>query len=205
MTGIIFATEEEAEPFLHGYSRGRFEGLTEGEATHDGNLLVSLTGSGKIKATLRTERLLQEHRLERLIHAGTCSSLSDKHEVGDVVAASQVFEGDRIELAAPTYPRMPLEVPFDDLPQGILVTQDHAIKGDSEQTYWQRIADLIDMTGYAVAFVSATHGVPCHIVKVVSGRIGVEDPNLKRTLETAHQGLARWLTQALERSENTDN
>lgn len=198
MTGIIFATEEEAGPFLHDYRRGRFEGLTEGETQHDDDVLVSLTGSGKIKATLRTERLLQAHGLDRIIHVGTCSSLNENLKVGDVVAASQVFEGDRIELAAPTYPRMPLDVPFEKLAQGTLVTQDHSIQGDSEQTYWQRIADLVDMTGYAVAFVSAMHGVPCHIVKVVSGRVGQEDPNLKRTLETAHQSIANWLTSALD-------
>lgn len=193
MTGIIFATEEEARPFLHGYRRGRFEGLTEGETQHDDEILVSLTGSGKIKATLRTERLLQRFKLSRLLHAGTCVSLSDKLEVGRIAVASQVFEGDRIELAAPNYPRMPLDVPFEDLARGTLVTQDHTIQGASEQTYWQRIADMVDMTGYAVAYVAATHGIPCHIVKVVSGTIGREDEQLKRTLETVHQALGSWL------------
>ena len=198
MTGIIFATEEEARPFLHAYRRGRFEGLSEGETQHDDNVLVSLTGSGKIKATLRTERLLQQFRLHRLLHVGTCTSLSDSLQVGSLVAAAQVFEGDRIELAAPTYPRMPLEAPYEDLPKATLVTQDHTIQADSEHTYWQRIADLIDMTGYAVAYVSAMHGVPCHIVKVVSGRVGKEDPQLRRTLEHAHQAMCSWLVDLLE-------
>src|SRR5690606_28763374 len=132
-------------------------------------------------------------RPARIIHVGTCTSLSEELKVGDVVAASQVFEGDRIELAAPTYPRMPLEVPFEDVPRATLVTQDHTIQGDSEHTYWQRIADMVDMTGYAVAYVSAMHGVPCNIVKVVSGQVGREDAQLKRTLEQAHQAMSSWL------------
>src|SRR5690606_20438374 len=111
----------------------------------------------------------------------------------------QVFEGDRIELAAPTYPRMPLEAPFEGLTTGTLVTQDHTIQGASEHTYWQRIADVIDMTGYAIAYVSAMHGVPCHIVKVVSGLIGREDAQLKRTLEQAHQSMSAWLSKELDR------
>lgn len=204
MTGIIFATEEEAKAFLHAYRRGRFEGMTEGETQHDGDVLISLTGSGKIKATLRTERLLQDFRLERIIHAGTCTSLSDDLKVGDLVAAAQVFEGDRIELAAPTYPRMPLEVPFSDIPRATLVTQDHTIQGASEHTYWQRIADMIDMTGYAVAYVAAMHGLPCHIVKVVSGRIGEEDAQLKRTLEHAHQTMSAWLVHEIDRVKTGD-
>lgn len=199
MTGIIFATEEEARPFLHSYRRGRFEGLTEGDVLQDDHILVSLTGSGKIKATLRTERLLQAHRLSRIVHAGTCTSLSDSLKVGDLVAAAQVFEGDRIELAAPTYPRMPLETPFEKVTQATLVTQDHNIQGDSERTYWQRIADLTDMTGYAVAYVAAMHGVPCHIVKVVSGQIGREDDHLKKTLDQAHHRIAEWLVQEVEK------
>lgn len=198
MTGIIFATEEEARPFLRSYRRGRFEGLSEGDALQDDLILVSLTGSGKIKATLRTERLLQRHKLDRVLHAGTCTALSEAHKVGDLVAASQVFEGDRIELAAPTYPRMPLETPFEKLPHATLVTQDHNIQGASERTYWQRIADLTDMTGYAVAYVSAMHGIPCHIVKVISGQIGLEDNQLKRTLDQAYQRLGEWLVREVE-------
>jgi nucleoside phosphorylase len=94
---------------------------------------------------------------------------------------------------------MPLEMPFEDLTGGTLVTQDHTIQGASEHTYWQRIADVTDMSGYAVAYVAAMHGVPCHIVKVVSGQIGREDAQLKRTLEQAHQTMSAWLTTELER------
>ncbi len=201
MTGIIFATEEEARPFLHAYRRGRFEGIAEGETQHDDELLVSLTGSGKIKATLRTERLLRQYKVGRILHVGTCTSLSDDYKPGDIVAAAQVFEGDRIELAAPTYPRMPLETPFDNLPRATLVTQDHTIQPGSEHTYWQRIADMIDMTGYAVAYVSAMHGTPCHIVKVVSGRIGAEDAQLKRTIEQANQTMSSWLMKEVSRQQ----
>lgn len=199
MTGIIFATEEEAQPFLRQYERGRLEGLSEGESAQDDLILVAITGIGKIKATLRTERLLQRHKLERILHTGTCTALKEEFEIGKLVAASQVFEGDRIELAAPTYPRMPLDVPFDGLKQGTLVTQDHLVIGQSEQTYWQRIADISDMTGYAIAYVTATYGIPCHIVKVVTGRLNTQDSQLRKTLTTAHETIARFLLSEIKR------
>jgi nucleoside phosphorylase len=198
MIGIVFATLDEARPFLQNFKRGRFDGLTEGETFHDDDFLVSLTGIGKIKATLRTERLLQRYHPEMLIHAGTCTTLSDDLKVGTLVAASQVFEGDRIELAAPTYPRMPLDTPFKNLPGGTLVTQDHTVQGQSELSYWQRIAEMSDMTSYAVAYVAATHGVPCHILKVVSGHIQREDKNLRKTLATAYNTLSDFLVRALD-------
>ncbi len=198
MLGIVFSTIEEAQPFLNKYERGRFDGIAEGESQHDNRCLVSIIGVGKIKAALRTERLLGTYKLERLVHSGTCTALVDEFKVGTIIAASQVFEGDRIELSAPTYPRMPLTVPFNTIDQGTLVTQDHTVKGATELSYWQRIADVSDMTGYAVAYVSATYGVPCHIVKIVTGRMGVEDKHLRKTLVTSYKKISEFLLGSID-------
>ncbi len=198
MIGIVFATEEEANPFLSRYQRGRFSGLSDGETLVDDQLLVSLTGVGKIKATLRTERLLQNYRLTRLLHVGTCTALLEDLKSGMLVAASQVFEGDRVELATPTYPRMPLDVPFHDLPPVTLVTQDHTVQGQEERSYWQRIADISDMSGYAIAYVAATHGVPCHIVKVVTGHFQSQNKNFRKTLTSACQTMADFLLKEIK-------
>lgn len=204
MTGIIFASEEEALPFLSQYKRGRFEDLREGDTQYDDDVFITLTGLGKIKSTLRTERFLQSNRPERIFHPGTCTALNDDYGVGDLVAANQVFEGDRIELAAPTYPRMPLEVPFDSLTVGTLVTQDHVAQDRSEKSYWQRIADMSDMTGYAVAFVAATHGIPCHIVKVVTGHIDDEDRQFRRNRSESFETMAAFLLGQLEKLSNAE-
>ncbi|ARA93517.1 MAG: 5'-methylthioadenosine nucleosidase [Bacteroidetes bacterium] len=193
MIGVVFATEEEAQPFLKHYERGRFDTVAEGETQHDDDLLVSIIGTGKIKATLRTERLLQRFRLKHLLHVGTCTALTDRFPVGSLVAVNQVLEGDRIELAAPSYPRMPLVVPFEDLNAGTLVTQDHTVRGQQEHSYWQRIADVSDMTGYAVAYVAATHGVPCSVVKAVAGQFQVQDEDVRKTREAAYATVARFL------------
>ncbi len=199
MTGIIFASEEEASPFLSQYKRGRFEDLREGETQYDDEILVTLTGLGKIKSTLRTERFLQTNHPDRIFHPGTCTALNEDYELGELVAANQVFEGDRIELAAPTYPRMPLDVPFDALTVGTLVTQDHVAQDRSERSYWQRIADMSDMTGYAVAFVSATHGIPCHIVKVVTGHIDDENKLFRKNRSDSFETMASFLLTQLEK------
>jgi nucleoside phosphorylase len=198
MIGVIFATEEEAQPFLERYERGRFDGLTEGEAYHDEHTLVTITGQGKIKATFRTERLLQEYRLSHLVDAGGCTTLSDDIAPETIVGVRQVFEGDRIELAAPTYPRMPLATPFGALDTYTLVTQDHTPREAKERSYWQRIAELTDMKAYAVAYVAAMHGVPCACMKVVTGALQSEDLFLRRTLDGAYTNLAERLVSELK-------
>lgn len=196
MIAFVFATEREARPFLKKYERGRFDGLPEGEMASDDHILATITGVGKIKAALRTERLLRSEKFSRIVHPGTCTSLNPDFQLGAIVGASQVFEGDRIELSAPTYPRMPLEVPFE-IETGTLVTQDHSPLEESEQSYWQRIADLSDMTGYAVAYVAATYGIPCNIVKVVTGFMYKENEKLQQTLEKAHESMTDFLIDQL--------
>jgi nucleoside phosphorylase len=197
MIAILFATHQEARPFLKQYERGRFDGLHEGETVSDDHILVSVIGVGKIKAALRTERLLQSEKIDQLLHPGTCTSLNADFGLGRLVGTSQVFEGDRIELSAPTYPRLPLEIPVESMPSGTLVTQDHIPSEASEQSYWQRIADFSDMTGYAVAYVTATYGIPCYIVKVVTGMMYAQNDNLQRTLDRAYETLATFLLEYL--------
>ena len=198
MIAIVFANEREAEPFLKNYQRGRFEGVREGEITQDSQFIVTITGPGKIKATLITERLLQTEHVKRLIHPGACSSLSEDPKTGNVYGITQVFEGDRVELSAPTYPRMPLEVPFSDISGATLVTQDHTPDESSEQSYWQRIADLRDNTSYAVAYVAATHGVPCHVVKVALGLPVTKHARLDTPQKEALDQFSHYLIGQLE-------
>jgi len=138
-------------------------------------VLVTVTGPGKIKATLGTERFLRQHDVNVLVHAGAAAALADELEIGTLVGATFVLEGDRVALDTPTYPRMPLDLPFDLSTEGTLVSQDHTDDEDAEErSYWERLADLRDETGYAVAYVAAQHGIPCHIVKGITHRAGAE-------------------------------
>lgn len=198
MTGILFASLEEGRAFIDRYERGRFDDLTEGDSHHDDDIAVAITGSGKVKATLRTERFLRTYAVDRIVEAGLCTSLKPNVAAGTIVAIDQVFEGDRIELAAPSYPRMPLEVLDAGLPSGTLVTQDHLVGDSEEQSYWQRIADFVDSSGYAVAYVAATHGVPSSIIKVVGGYLNGSASEVRSVRSRAADALATYLISQIE-------
>lgn len=173
MFGILFTTRDEASVFIDQYPDDRFDALEKGTPVHVDNVLVATSGPGKINAALTTERLLRAHELTALVHSGTCTALDESLSIGTVVGASFVLEGDRVELDDPTYPRMPLECPFDVSTEGTLVSQDftghrnETEEGSPELSYWERLADVRDGTGYAVAYVAAQHGIPCHIAKAV--------------------------------------
>jgi len=196
MIGIVFASEAEAAAFVARYGRGRFDGIAEGESQFDDDILVSIVGVGKIKATLRAERLLQEYRLTRIIHMGACLTLADEPAIGEIIAAEQVFEGDRVELAAPSYPRMPIDTAFDKLKAYRIVTQDRLVDGADEVGYWQRLAHVTDTTAYPLAYVSATHGVPLDIAKVVSGKAG-EKRTEAAEVARGYEALAEFVIAAL--------
>ncbi len=198
MIGLAFTTEEAAAPFLKQYRHGRLGEVAEGEHTYDDDVLVAITGIGKIKATLRTERLLQRHSLDRLIHPGTCTALTGELPAGAVVGITHVLEGDRIQLSAPSYPRMPLDQPVDTEAEGTLVTHDHGIGNQDELSYWQRIADLSDSTGYAIAYVAAQHGIPCTLLMVPTGRVLDENEDFRQRLADARQTLASALIKQID-------
>jgi len=193
MIGIVFTTTEEAHPFVDRYGEGRFSELGADRPMLDDDVLVSVSGTGKIRAALHAERLCRDYDLESLVHVGTASALSDELEPRTLVGVTFVLEGDRIELDAPSYPRMPLDCPFDTDAEGTLVTQDHVIDESGDKSYWQRIADVNDTTGYALAYVAAQHGVPCHMAKVVTGHVGAENPSFQADREYAQQAIADLL------------
>ena len=196
MLGIIFATPEEAAPFVEQHAGGRPDELEEGQPMEVGEVLVVVTGPGKIKATLGTERFLRQYDLDTLVHAGGATALTDEVDLGTLVGATFVLEGDRVALDAPAYPRMPLDRPGDLSTEGTLVSQDHTSTDADEQSYWERLADVRDDTGYAVAYVAAQHGTSCHIVKGITDRVGAEvDPAQQKTV---HAAVAAFLRRQLE-------
>lgn len=196
MLAIVYTSAADAASLLERFAAGRLTGLDEGNIVQHDETLLLVTGVGKVKATLYTERLLQQFDVNHLLHVGMTTALDDAIEVGTLVAANAVLEGDRISLTAPSYPQMPLSTP-DDLPTGRLVTHDHAADGDAENGYWQRLADMSDTTGYAVAYVAAQHGVSCHVVKAVTGRLGADPDDFQETLSAARDALADFVLQTV--------
>jgi nucleoside phosphorylase len=196
MLGIVFTTPREASTFVAHYTDGPAPTVERGTPISVADLTVAVTGVGKINATLATERLLRTHTLDTLIHAGTCVSLNPDLAPETVFGASFVLEGDRVELDDPTYPRMPLDCPLDVAQDGTLVTQDHPSDAE-EQSYWERLADARDHTGYAVAYVAAQHGTTCHIVKAVTGS-AEGTPETDPDVRTAEENVIAALQQFLQ-------
>jgi len=195
MTGILFTSAEEAAPFVEEYGETRLQRISQGEFIAIGDDIMGILGIGKIKATLSTERFLREYNVDRVVHVGTCLALSDGYDVGTLVGASFVLEGDRVRLDTPSYPRMPLECPYETDAMCTMVTQDHAIADDEERTYWARLADVNDTSSYAVAYVAARRA---QYVRSSSSAMALRMSTIRRVMPSRMSPLrtecpAMWL------------
>jgi len=196
MLGLVFSTRASAQSFMDQSASGRLDAPEAGQHVKVKGGVVVVTGPGKIHATLRTERFLQRHDPDLVLHAGWAVALGDELEPGTLVGASFVLEGDRVALHDPTYPRMPLELLPGLSHDGTLVSQDHTDDTSAEQaSYWERIADMRDDTGYAVAYVAAQHGVPCHIVKGITHRASEASDTARKS--DVNEKIATRLREAL--------
>jgi nucleoside phosphorylase len=203
MTGILFTSAEEAAPFVEEYGETRLQRISQGEFVAIGDDIMGILGIGKIKATLSTERFLREYNVDRVVHVGTCLALSDGYDVGTLVGASFVLEGDRVQLDTPSYPRMPLECPYETDAMCTMVTQDHAIADDEERTYWARLADVNDTSSYAVAYVAAQNGVPCHVAKAVTSQFGVDSGTFQDDRRNGYNRIASFLQTDVLKQDHT--
>ena len=140
MTGIVFATREEARPLLE-------RGLPPG-------VEVSVCGMGMEAAQATTEELV-EKGAARIINAGVCGALKDGISRGSVHRISRVALEDGS---------------FLDLEDGglRLATVEKPVFEPGRRRELAAFADLVDMEGYAVTRVCRERGVPCILVKGIT-------------------------------------
>lgn len=144
MTGILFATEMEARPFLD-------RGVPAGVA-------VEISGMGREAARIATERLIREKGCTAVINAGVCGTLNNRLERGAVY---------RVSLASHETLKAAVNV---GIGFGLkkLVTVDEPVFQADRKRELAKQGDLVDMEGYAVALVCEQHGVPCILIKGVT-------------------------------------
>lgn len=189
MIAFVFPTTEDLRTVLAALGGGPSDEIEAGVPVRWSDAVLLATGIGKINATLQTERLLQRYDVSRVVQVGRCTALGDALNLGTLVGATHVVEGDRQSLANAAYPRMPLDPPDGVDAEGTVVTQDHT---SDDPSYWQRIGDAGDASAYAVAFVAAQHGVPCQVALVVTARHG-DDSDAERDVAAAQERLASFV------------
>lgn len=144
---------------------------TRQEAEHlSADLPILLTGIGRINTVAALTEVLADVKPTSVINIGTAGSLgsaSGVHRVGSVLLHDFSHSAVADLTGGVAYPPITLA---DDGP--VLATGDLFVEDSATRVRLAEIADLVDMEGYAVAWVARRHGVPVELIKLVSDPAG---------------------------------
>ena len=199
MIGILFATEEEAAPFL-GLSRAikvDHTPLKIYQSPDNPLLLISVSGIGKVAAAVTSCALIREFGALEIVNAGVCGALrsGSQFEPGQLLCITSAVEGDHGALGRQPEPLISDGRMDWDLPAARLVTSDRAVFDLERRAALAVIADLVDMEGAAIARVAAMYNTPWTMIKGVTDAAGPGDretlkDNLTMVSETI--GAVLW-------------
>jgi adenosylhomocysteine nucleosidase len=207
MIGVLFATGEEAQPFL---TLGRAVSLDATplplyEIGLRTGVLVTVSGVGKVAAAIACQMLIREYQCIRVINAGACGALNahKAFQPGSIHGIDTVLEGDHSykdkagqTLSCPQAWRPAM------LPAARLVTCDQPVFDQLRRDALAATADLVDMEGAAVARVAELFNTPWTLIKGVTDTAGPgERQNLQRNLPRVCGEMAKILWQEIRESQ----
>ncbi|WP_319525160.1 hypothetical protein [uncultured Desulfosarcina sp.] len=208
--GILFATRQEAEPFLALIAATPLAGplplFTVPETIHPA-CVVAVSGMGKVAAALAAAHLVQKHRATLLISAGLCGRLTaDKNwAVGDRLRIESAVEGDCDRFGGPEA-AVDCDLSwFPDLKAARLVTCDRPVFETGWRGQLATAGDVADMEGAAVARTALFYGISCAMVKGISDcadTAGRKD--IARNIAAVSENIAETLVQELKRNANDE-
>jgi len=176
MTGVLFATQMEAQPFI---DRG----------VPDGVVVEVAEEMGLEAARIAAEKLV-EKGCTSIINAGVCGALNNRLERGAVYRVSMVSH-EKLKAAVNVGVGLGLKR---------LVSVDEPVFGTARKRELSGYGDLVDMEGYAVARVCEEHSVPCILIKGVTDfgdGNGKED--IQKHIEPVSQTVAEAILRCLEK------
>lgn len=202
MIAVLYATRQEADPFLKTVQAAPLPGFNDRYVDAKGQLVIGISGMGPAKAAACTRQLLTAQPVGLLVNAGIAGALHD----GAAYRPGTVFQVNRVsfETAQDTEMDLPLRTgaPWPHLPAVGLVTVDQPVFEFERRQMLARHAALVDMEGAMVAKVAHERGVSCHLLKAVSDSASPGDkkqlwenlPRVCRQLATSLQDGLEQLT-----------
>ena len=143
MIGIIFATSEEAAPFL--------------ESKPPSNVLVEISGIGLESARVCSERLIQKG-VKAIVNPGICAGLHNRVKRGSVYRIASVVT-EELKAAVNVGIGVGLKK---------LISVEEPLHNNEKRKEYAKDYDLLDMEGYAVARVCEKNNIPCLLLKAVT-------------------------------------
>jgi adenosylhomocysteine nucleosidase len=185
MIGVIFATMAEAGPFLS---------LSQAIQIDDRpfrvfqvptrlKLLVTVSGMGKVAASLACQAQIREFKADEIVNAGACGALQSGpgYTSGAIFCIATAVEGDHEVIGQPPQPIISDGKIDWDQRAARLITCDRPVFDDAQRQALSATADLVDMEGAAIARTAAMYQTPWTMIKGITDAAGPSD---RATLNT---------------------
>jgi nucleoside phosphorylase len=203
MIALIFATQQEARPFL-ALSQAEpcaAQPFQRFQTPLRPGLQIVISRIGKVAAAAACQAMIATHGAQRIVNAGACGLLADSLglSVGQLVRITTAQEGDH-----EVFGKRPAPVPCEnqigaDLPPTRLVTCDRPVFDHHRRNACSRLGDVVDMEGAAIARVATLNQIPCDMIKGISDIAGPTDrKTLLANLDWVSEVLGKWLWQRLK-------
>lgn len=198
MIGVLFATHTEAKPFLKlsGATLLHDMPISVYQVPSHPNLLVGVSGMGKVWATVACQAMIREYRVSEIINAGACGALQDgsRFQPGNLFCITSAVEGDHSVMGKSPRPLISDGKLDWDLPVARLVTTDQPVFDLDKRRELSASSDLVDMEGAAVARVAAIYQAPWNMIKGVTDTASpTERETLLQNLKSVSQVIGELL------------
>jgi len=206
--GVLFATRQEAEPFLALVKAASIAGplplFRVPETIHPACIAI-VSGMGKVAAALAAAHLVQTHRATLLISAGLCGRLTSEKNwnIGDQLRIQSAVEGDCDRFGSPEA-AVACDVNwFPDLEKSRLVTCDRPVFEVDWRKKLAGFGEVADMEGAAVARTARFYGIACAMVKGISDCADTTArQDIARNIAAVSESIAETLVRELKRQAN---
>lgn len=126
---------------------------------------IIVTGIGLVAAATAVMEAAITTRPDRIVNIGTAGALADGHS--GVFEISHVVQHDFAGTGMDAQKEFDLPV-GGNLPTARLASGDHFVSSTAERNRIVKLAELVDMEGFAVAWVGERLGIPVTLLKQVS-------------------------------------
>lgn len=165
-TGIVMATMLEASPFIKGLALKKIADKPFPVYSSD-NLLLIVSGIGKVYAALAASMLIREYGVETILNIGAAGGLRLGFQTGEILHITEVIDYDR-----PMLINKDIRILKPDILPGFknasLATLDRPVITPEDRELVGRFADIIDMEGAGIIQACRKLGAEAYFWKMIS-------------------------------------
>ncbi len=166
--GIVCAMSEEVNKIVNAFNLKKINTHLGYSLYQNQQITLIESSIGKVASTLATTTLIANYEIDRLINIGLAGALKNT-PVGSAYFVSTVTQHDAFipfkEYQQDMYQRIDCTAPASATNIATLTTGDQFIDGTKQIN---SDADMVDMEGFAVAYVANKHNIPITLIKGIS-------------------------------------